>query len=46
MINNRQVYCNFRMAIRQVYPTEPRGILIRVPNNLVALISRIVLSRY
>jgi hypothetical protein len=43
--DNRQVYRTIRMALKQMYPTEPKGNLARMLTTLAALVSGIVLGK-
>jgi len=45
MSDNRRVYRIIRMALKQMYPTEPKGNVARKLTTLAALVSGIVLSR-
>lgn len=45
MSDNRRVYRTIKMAIQQLFPTEPKGNQVRMLTTLAALISGIVLGR-
>ena len=45
MGDNRRVYRTIRMALKQMYPTEPKGNLARMLTTLAALVSGIVLGK-
>jgi hypothetical protein len=45
MSDNRRVYRIIRMALKQMYPTEPKGNVARKLTTLAAMVSGIVLSR-
>lgn len=45
MSDNRRRYCAIRNAIKQLYPTEPKGNAARHLNTLAALVSGIVGSK-
>lgn len=45
MSDNRRVYRNIRMALTQMYPTEPKGNTRRMLTTLAALVSGIVLGK-
>lgn len=43
--DNRRVYRTIRMALKQMYPTEPKGNVARMLTTLAALVSGIVLGK-
>ena len=45
MSDNRRVYRTIRIAMRQLFPTEPQGNQARMLNTLAALVSGIVLGK-
>jgi hypothetical protein len=45
MSDNRRVYRIIRMALKQMYPTEPKGNVARKLTTLAALVSGIVLGK-
>jgi hypothetical protein len=45
MSDNRRAYRTIRMALKQMYPTEPKGNVTRKLTTLAALVSGIVLGR-
>lgn len=45
MSDNRRVYRTIRMAIRQLFPTEPKGNKARMLNTLAAMIAGIVQAK-
>ncbi len=45
MSDNRRVYRTIRMALKQLYPTEPKGNTRRMLTTLAALVSGIVLGK-
>jgi hypothetical protein len=45
MSDNRRVYRTIKMAIQQLFPTEPKGNQVRMLTTLAALISGIVLGK-
>jgi hypothetical protein len=45
MSDNRRVYSTIRMALKQMYPTEPKGNVARMLTTLAALVSGIVLGK-
>ena len=44
-MDNRRVYSTIRMAIKQLFPTEPKGNFARRLNTLAALVAGIVQAR-
>jgi hypothetical protein len=44
MSDNRRVYSTIRMALKQMYPSEPKGNVARMLKSLTALVSRIGLG--
>ena len=45
MSDNRRVYRTIRIAMRQLFPTEPQGNQVRMLNTLAAMVSGIVLGK-
>jgi len=45
MSDNRRVYRTIRVALKQMYPTEPKGNVARMLTTLAALVSGIVLGK-
>jgi hypothetical protein len=45
MSDNRRVYRTIKKAMKQLYPSEPKGNLARMLNTLAAMVSGIVLGR-
>lgn len=45
MSDNRRIYRTIRMAIRQLFPTEPKGNKARMLNTLAAMIAGIVQAK-
>lgn len=45
MSDNRRVYRTIRMALKQLYPTEPKGNTGRMLTTLASLVSGIVLGK-
>ena len=45
MSDNRRVYRTIRIAMRQLFPTEPQGNQARMLNTLAAMVSGIVLGK-
>lgn len=44
-MDNRRVYRTIRMAIKQLFPTEPKGNFARMLTTLAAMVAGIVLAR-
>jgi len=45
MSDNRRVYRTIRIAMRQLFPTEPQGNQVRMLNTLAAMVSGVVLGK-
>jgi hypothetical protein len=45
MSDNRRVYCAIKEAMKQLYPSEPKGNLARMLNTLAGMVSGIVLGK-